>query len=187
MMTLEKVFVKNDDNSNNNNNDNNNSMSIKSIDIINSINNRNLFDDDTNNNNNVNCNKTSNKNTGNIRNSNSKNSNSNSSSNCGDRVPKKNYFYEDTSRDYQNPSSSQTPNSTHGTHTTNNTNTPHLYSHVTAAWLWAINPLAINICSRGSADSLTNCLVLTLLYFLLERGLNFFFNYDNDNNDEKIF
>ena len=42
--------------------------------------------------------------------------------------------------------------------------------HLIAAWLWALNPLAINICSRGSADSLTNCMVLALLYCLLKRG-----------------
>ena len=40
----------------------------------------------------------------------------------------------------------------------------------TAAWLWAVNPLAINICTRGSADSITNCLVLALLYFLMQQG-----------------
>lgn len=38
------------------------------------------------------------------------------------------------------------------------------------AWMWALNPLAINICTRGSADSLTNCLVLALLYYLLQQS-----------------
>ena len=42
--------------------------------------------------------------------------------------------------------------------------------HLTAAWLWALNPLAINICTRGSVDSVTNCLVLGLLYLLLKKG-----------------
>ena len=40
----------------------------------------------------------------------------------------------------------------------------------TMAWLWAVNPLAINICTRGSADSITNFLVLALLYFLMQQG-----------------
>ena len=40
----------------------------------------------------------------------------------------------------------------------------------TVAWLWAVNPLAINICTRGSADSITNLLVLALLYFLMQQG-----------------
>jgi GPI transamidase subunit PIG-U len=38
------------------------------------------------------------------------------------------------------------------------------------AWLWALNPLAINICTRGSADSLTNCLVLALIYYLMQQS-----------------
>jgi hypothetical protein len=40
-----------------------------------------------------------------------------------------------------------------------------------AAWLWALNPLAINICTRGSADSLTNCMVLMLILILLQQGI----------------
>ena len=38
------------------------------------------------------------------------------------------------------------------------------------AWFWALNPLAINICTRGSADSITNCMVLALLYQLMQRS-----------------
>lgn len=41
----------------------------------------------------------------------------------------------------------------------------------TAAWLWALNPLAINICTRGSADSLTNCLILMLVLIFLQQGI----------------
>jgi GPI transamidase subunit PIG-U len=47
------------------------------------------------------------------------------------------------------------------------------------AWLWALNPLAINICTRGSADSLTNCLVLALIYYLMQQSKRFSFFYLN--------
>jgi GPI transamidase subunit PIG-U len=40
----------------------------------------------------------------------------------------------------------------------------------TVAWFWALNPLAINICTRGSADSITNCMVLALLYLLMQQS-----------------
>ena len=57
-----------------------------------------------------------------------------------------------------------------------NNNIPNsIQPHLIAAWLWALNPLAINICSRGSADSLTNCMVLALLYCLLKRGTEIIF------------
>jgi GPI transamidase subunit PIG-U len=40
----------------------------------------------------------------------------------------------------------------------------------TVAWFWALNPLAINICTRGSADAITNCMVLALLYLLMQQS-----------------
>ena len=38
------------------------------------------------------------------------------------------------------------------------------------SFLWAINPLSIVICTRGSSDSLTNCLLLWMLVVLLRDG-----------------
>ena len=53
-------------------------------------------------------------------------------------------------------------------HRTTNHSTASMNTAVWTAWLWSLNPLAINICTRGSADSLTNCLVLLVLYSLLQ-------------------
>lgn len=51
-----------------------------------------------------------------------------------------------------------------------NSNKSSIRTSCSVAWLWALNPLAINICTRGSADSLTNCLVLALLFYLLQQS-----------------
>ena len=61
------------------------------------------------------------------------------------------------------PSHRTTANQDHPTTTSTSINTA-----LWTAWLWSLNPLAINICTRGSADSLTNCLVLLVLYSLLQ-------------------
>jgi phosphatidylinositol glycan class M len=44
---------------------------------------------------------------------------------------------------------------------------------VLLALSWAINPLAINICTRGNADSITNFIALTLLYLIQVKRNNF--------------
>ena len=69
---------------------------------------------------------------------------------------------------YQNQNQNQNQNRKH--RRTWNSKRRCVRNSCSVAWLWALNPLAINICTRGSADSLTNCLVLALLHYLLQQG-----------------
>ena len=52
---------------------------------------------------------------------------------------------------------------------------------ILACWLWALNPLAINICTRGSADSITNILVLIVLELILSIEVLILKDYNNRN------
>ncbi|KAJ1442116.1 PIG-M-domain-containing protein [Ochromonadaceae sp. CCMP2298] len=39
----------------------------------------------------------------------------------------------------------------------------HPHPHQGLCWMWALNPMSVNLCSRGSADSITNLLVVRVL------------------------